>query len=192
MQGSNKIYIKGMVCDRCISTIKHELSQLHVPVTEVQLGELTSLSTLSVEDIGAIREVLLPLGFTLLEDKRIKMVREVRALVELVYSGNWDFETGFTFSALVRERINRDYEWVSTVFAALEGSTLERYIINYRIEKVKELLVYSPQTLTDIAFCLGFSSVSHLSAQFRNETGLTPSHFKKIRQEKSSISKISG
>lgn len=181
-----------MVCDRCISTIKNELAQLQVPVTEVQLGELTSLSGLSMQDIGAIREKLLPLGFTLLEDKRVKMVRELRSLVEQVYSGTWDFEPRFTFSALVKERINRDYESVSTVFAALEGSTLERYIINYRIEKVKELLVYSSQTLTDIAFCLGFSSVSHLSAQFRNETGLTPSHFKKIKQDKSSISKITG
>lgn len=178
-----------MVCDRCIFTIKNELARLHMPVTEVQLGELTALSTLSPEDIGAIRETLAPLGFTVLEDKRVKLVREVKALVEKVYSGNYDFEPKFTFSALVREVIQKDYESVSTIFAALEGTTLERHIINFRIEKVKELLVYSSQTLTDMAFSLGFSSVAHLSAQFRNETGLTPTHFKKIRQEKSSISK---
>lgn len=189
MQGSHKIYIKGMVCDRCIFTIKNELARLQMPVTEVQLGELTSLSALSALDLGIIQEKLAPLGFTLLEDKRVKLVREVKSLVEQVYAGSWDFEPGFTFSSLVTGMLHKEYESVSTTFAALEGTTLERYIINYRIEKVKELLVYSSETLTDIAFRLGFSSVAHLSAQFRNETGLTPSHFKKIRQDKSEISK---
>ena len=179
-----------MVCDRCIFTIKNELARLHLPVSEVQLGELTSLSALSPLDLEAIQEKLTPLGFTLLEDKRVKLVRELKSLVEQVYSGSWDFEPGFTFSSLVTSILHKDYESVSNTFATLEGTTLERYIINYRIEKVKELLVYSSDTLTDIAFRLGFSSVAHLSAQFRNETGLTPSHFKKIRNDKSAIRKI--
>lgn len=176
-----------MVCDRCILTIRNELDKLQVPIKEIALGEVTTLSALTAPDINAIEKQLSPLGFTLLENKRTKLVREVKSLVEKVYAGSFDFTHGFLFSALAATTFHKDYESISSIFSSAEGITLEKYIIGYRIEKAKEMLVYSSYTLTDIAYKLGFSSVAHLSAQFKNETGLTPSHFKKIRQDKSQV-----
>ncbi|MDF2191348.1 AraC family transcriptional regulator [Paraflavitalea sp. CAU 1676] len=185
MQIGYKIYIKGMVCDRCILTIRNELDGLQIPINEITLGEVTTLSALTAPDIKAIGEQLLPLGFTLLENKNTKLVKELKSLAEKVYAGSFDFTDGFSFSGLVAATFHKDYVSISSIFCSVEGITLEKYIIGYRIEKAKEMLVYSSYSLTDIAYKLGYSSVAHLSAQFKNETGLTPSHFKKIRQDKS-------
>jgi AraC family transcriptional regulator len=182
-----KIFIKGMVCERCILTIRQQLNDLKIPVANITLGEVTTVSALSSPDMEALQKKLGPLGFSLLEDKRTKLVRDVKALVEKVYSGEYDFPADFRFSDLVIAHLNKDYNSVSAVFSNLENTTLEKYIIEYRIEKVKELLVYTNDTLPDIAFKLGFSSAAHLSRQFKTQTGLNPSYFKEIRKSKLSL-----
>ncbi|WP_326991029.1 AraC family transcriptional regulator [Chitinophaga sp. 212800010-3] len=188
MLSSYKIFIKGMVCDRCILTVREALHDLQIPVTGITLGEITTVSALSEPDIEAIRKKLSPLGFTLLEDKKTKLVRDVKSLVDKVYSGSYDFGDGFRFSDLVSTTLNKDYNDVSSVFSESEGVTLEKYIMEYRTEKVKELLVYTDETLSDIAFKLGYSSGAHLSRQFKDQTGLNTSHFKEIRKSKEALS----
>lgn len=182
MQSGYKIYIKGMVCERCILTIRNELDKLGIRIADIHLGEVTTVTTLTESDIAAIKQQISPLGFTLLEDKKAKLIQEVKMLVEQVYSGKYDFPHDFRFSSLLASSFNKDAETVSSMFSQTEGITLEKYIIGYRIEKVKELLLYSSDTLSEIAFKLGFSSVPHLSRQFKAETGLNPSHFKEISQ----------
>lgn len=176
-----------MVCQRCISTIKTELESLGIQTEEILLGEVT-FSASPTLDITRIEEKLKPLGFSILEDKRASIVKKVKQLVEEVYSGEFDFPTRFRFSELAVERLHKDYDTISSVFSSIENITIEKYIINLRIEKTKELLVYTSQTLTDISFKLGFSSVAHLSRQFKTVTGFNPSHYRDIRDDKQKIS----
>ncbi|HVG14954.1 MAG TPA: helix-turn-helix domain-containing protein [Chitinophagaceae bacterium] len=178
-----KFYIKGMVCERCIAAVKKAMEGLDVEIIEVNLGEITLAGTSATEE-ELIEERLKPLGFSLLQDKKQKLVKEAKALVEEVYSGSFDFPIHFRFSALAAERLATSYDVISTAFSALEQKTLEKHIIDFRIEKIKELLVYTDSTVADIAFVLNFSSAAHLTRQFKTYTGLTPSYFKEIRLNK--------
>ncbi|TKK71996.1 helix-turn-helix transcriptional regulator [Ilyomonas limi] len=187
MQKQSTIFIKGMVCNRCVLTVKNELERLgHVPA-QVTLGEVTIWNKEEALNHLELERRLSLLGFSLLEDKKTKVVKELKVLVEEVYCGNFDFPNGFRFSNLVRERLNKDYEAISDAFIAMEKRTIEQYIIEFRINKVKEFLVYTPLTLSDIAFKLNFNSVAHLSTQFKQHTGLTPSFFKEVRKQKTEV-----
>ena len=162
-----KIYIKGMVCFRCISTVKHELESIGLQMDDISLGEVTLSAGTEITDLNLIREQLKPFGFSLLEDKRARVVADVKQLIAVIYGG--------------------DFDNISAVFSIREQKTIEKYMIDFRIEKIKEYLVYTPQTLADIAFRLGFSSVAHLSRQFKTFTGLNPSYFKSLQAGKIQI-----
>jgi len=177
-----------MVCDRCILMVRELFRDLSIPIASIELGEVTTISALSAADMATLSKRLAALGFTLLEDKKIKLVRDIKALVEQVYSGNYDFPDDFRFSDLVVNALDKDYNAASNTFSESEGTTLEKYIMEYRIEKAKELLVYTNDTLEDIAYKLGFSSAAHLSRQFKANTGLNPSYFKDIRKTKLALS----
>jgi len=179
-----RLFIKGMVCQRCIIVIKRELQNLGLTPVHVKLGEVTVITSDTTAELEQIENTLRPLGFQLLEDRKIKTVKEVKKLVAQVYSGNYDFPVDFRFSDVVVSALHKDYDTISSLFSLLEHKTLERYIIDFRIEKVKEFLVYSSLPLGDIAFRLNFSSVAHLSRQFKQHTGLTTSHFRNIRNAK--------
>ncbi|HVI47135.1 MAG TPA: helix-turn-helix domain-containing protein [Chitinophaga sp.] len=187
MLSDYKIYIRGMVCDRCIQAIRDVFHELEIPVTGITLGEVTTVSALTAPSLDAVKEKLLPLGFTLLEDRRTSLVRELKRMVEEVYSGDYDFPQDFRFSDMVVKKFNRNYNVISNIFSEMEGITLEKYIMAYRMEKTKELLVYTDASLADIAFRLGFSSAAHLSKQFKSNTGLNTSHYKTVRQGKLSV-----
>lgn len=177
------VYIKGMVCRRCLMTVKTELQELgHTPL-HLSLGEVSFISNKTYSHSTLAKRLSL-LGFSLLEDKKEKILKGVKQLVEEVYSGNYDFPIRFRFSDLIQKQLQKDYDTISDVFIATEKKTIEQYIIEFRINKVKELLVYTSQPLADIAFSLNFSSVAHLSAQFKQQTGLTPSFFREIRKQK--------
>ena len=179
-----------MVCERCIFAVKETFKDLGIEVIEVGLGEVTLASNPEINQ-SLIEERLKLSGFTLLQDKNLKLLKEAKALVAEVYSGNFDFPNGFRFSALATERLASNYDAISAAFTVIEQTTMEKYIIDYRINKIKELLVYTDNTLADIAFALGFSSVSHLSKQFKSHTGLNPSYFKEIKTNKD-ITKSAG
>ena len=147
MQQVSRIFIKGMVCQRCIQVVKFELEQIGFIIVSVDLGQVTILNSNAASETDLIEQRIRPLGFQLLEDKKVKSVRVVKELVAEVYSGSFDFPHNFRFSDLVVERMSKDYDAISALFTLLEHKTLERYIIDFRIEKVKELLVYTSMTL---------------------------------------------
>jgi AraC family transcriptional regulator len=177
MNMQRKLFIKGMVCDRCMLFVREAMEGLGVPVQEVKLGEVT-LKVSESFDVSVIESRLASLGFGLVKDKQQQLVRAVKDLVAEVYSGDFDFPYQFRFSDLIEQRLKLNYDQVSGSFSQIEGVTIERYILQQRVRKVKEMLVYSPISLSDISFRLGFSSVAHLSNQFKKMTGLKPSQLR--------------
>jgi AraC family transcriptional regulator len=187
MEQGATLFIKGMVCRRCVLVVEEELKEMGNELVQVELGVITVMDKEEQLDKAELETRLSALGFSLLEDHKAKTVKEVKALVEEVYSGDYDFPDNFRFSNLVRERWNKDYDTVSDVFIAMEKKTIEQYIIDFKINKVKDYLVYTNLTLADIAFKLNYNSVAHLSAQFKQYTGLTPSYFKEIKKQKTVV-----
>ena len=182
-----KVYIKGMVCLRCISTVKSELESIGLHLDDISLGEVTLSAGTEIADLNIIGELLKPFGFSLLLDKRAKLIADVKILVAETYGGDFEFPVPFRFSTYISQKLQRDYDTISSVFSIREQKTLEKYIIDFRIEKIKEFLVYTSQTQADIAFRLGFSSVAHLSRQFKTVTSFNPSYFKSLQAGKSKI-----
>jgi len=175
-----------MVCERCIASVKEALADMPLTDIKVELGEVSFKAKTAVEE-SMIAYRLEPLGFELLPDNPGKLVKKIKALVDEVYSGDFEFPYHFRFFAFAAEQLKTNQETISEAFTAVENSTLERYIIDYRINKIKELLVYSDKTLADIAFVLGFSSLAHLSRQFKDNTGVSPSYFRQIKLSKNNL-----
>lgn len=184
MTHNYKLLIKGMVCERCILIVKRALEKLGCQIIDIKLGEVTVLGATTPPDMIVITQKLSELGFELIADKGTKVVNFLKELIEEVYSGNFDFSDKFRFSTLVESRSNENYETLSAVFSEKEKISLEKYVILFRIEKIKEYLIYTKEPIADIAYWLGFSSVAHLSQQFKAHTGLNPSHFRIVRKDK--------
>ncbi len=177
MQKNSTVFIKGMVCQRCISVVKDLVEKIGFQPVDVNLGEIIFPATSPVPDTSVLAEKLKPSGFTVLEDKKEKLVRDIKQLVEEVYNGDFDFPSRFRFSKLVKDRLGKNYDTMSTAFSVIEKTSIEKYIINFRIRKIKELILYDNRSLSDISFSLGFTSVAHLSRQFKEVTGINPSHY---------------
>ncbi len=176
--------IKGMVCERCIATVQHVLNDLDIYSATISLGVIDFELPVEYAMMQELENRLNTLGFDIVKNKKNKLVTDLKNLVEEVYSGDFDFPSGFRFSDHASKNLDMPYQMISNIFSASENSTIEKYVINYRISKIKEFLLYSNDTLADISFKLGFSSVAHLSRQFKDQTGLTPSFFKKLKVEK--------
>lgn len=171
--------IKGMVCRRCIATVKEIFMEEGFAVNKVALGEV-NYTPAEAASIEKVKQRLAEEGFAVLDDKQSRIMATVKRLVEEHLSGPDHHE--HNFSQMVTEALHMNYDAVSTLFTTTEGITLERYLIGRRIEKAKELLQKSHLTLTDIAFQLGYSSIHHFSGQFKNITGLTPSGYREMKQ----------
>lgn len=174
------IYIKNMVCNRCKMVVKSTFEKLGLHPLQVELGEVE----LRENDISSLKDLLVQelqsFGFELLDDKRSQTIEKVKNLItDLVQNKNNNLE--ITLSEYLTTKIAQDYNSLSNLFSEVEGITIEKYYILQKIEKVKELLVYNELTLSEISFQLNYSSVAYLSNQFKKVTGLTPSHFKKLR-----------
>lgn len=177
------LIIKNMVCNRCIMMIESQLKKLNIKVKDIQLGEVTLEENLTTEENEELNKALNTLGFEIIDDKKSRLIEQIKKeIVELVHNLNSDLKTNL--SNLLSDRLNHDYNYLSNLFSDVEGRTIENYFISQKIEKVKELLVYDELTLSEIAFKMNYSSVAYLSNQFKKVTGLTPSHFKKIRINK--------
>ncbi|MEW6060773.1 MAG: AraC family transcriptional regulator [Bacteroidota bacterium] len=185
------LYIKNMVCDRCIRVVREELTNLGYRICHVTLGEVKLYDNPPVE-IEKVKTVLARNGFELIEDKKGKVVEAVKkAIIELVHHSNKLEELRENISDYLVKQVKHDYHTLSKLFSSVENTTIEKYFIAQKIERVKELLVYGELTLSEISYKLGYSSVQHLSNQFKQVTGFTPSHFKEIKQEKrKSIDKV--
>lgn len=178
-----KFYIKGMVCERCISIVQEQMNVLGVAVNSIELGIVTLESATRVSEL-LIEDALAQKGFSLLKDKKRILVQQIKDLVALVYNGAFDFPPAFRFSKYAEQQLSVSTEVISSSFSSQQQQTLEHYVIHYRLEKVKEMLVYTNHSLSHISYVLGFNSVAHLSSQFKAITGLTASHFKQLKKEK--------
>lgn len=166
-----------MVCDRCKRTVSHILQELSIPFRDVELGEVSLQEALSIQEEQQLSQALLKEGFELLEDRESRMINKIKTEVINFVHYQKDYED-HTLSGHLSVHLNKEYSSLSKLFSQVEGRTIENYYIEQRIEKVKELLIYDELTLSEIAFQLGYSSVAHLSAQFKKITGLTPTAFK--------------
>jgi len=178
------ILIKGMVCERCVSVIKKGITDLGFELGTISLGKITLTSIPDQEGNNQIQAFLIASGFEQVSSRHVSLVSKVKNLIYDSFERKPAFNQKVKFSTLVAESLHMSYDAISEVFTRLEGITLEKFIINKRIEKVKELLVYEDLTLTEIAYKTGFSSLNYLSRQFKEHTGLSPSYFKSIQRNK--------
>jgi AraC-like DNA-binding protein len=174
-----KLQIKNMVCDRCKMVILNILEEFELSPVSLQLGEV-DLGDVSIDaaQVKQFQDRIEQFGFELINDRKSKLIENIRKhVIALVQE---EAAEKVKLSVYLSDRLHHDYNYLSNLFSSVEGVTIEHYLITQKIEKTKELLVYDELTLTEIAFRLGYSSVSHLSRQFTKVTGLTPSRFKLI------------
>lgn len=177
------IFIKNMVCNRCIFVVQNVVDKLNLKVKGIKLGEVTFELEPSTAEIDALTQNLIPLGFELIDDKKGQIIEKIKnIIVDLVHHQNESIKTNL--STKLSEELNHDYNYLSNLFSEIEGTTIEKFLIAQKIEKVKELLVYNELSLSEIAYQLNYSSVAYLSNQFKKVTGLSPSHFKQVGQNK--------
>ena len=177
------IYIKNMVCNRCIWVVQNEFDKLSINTKHISLGEVLLEESLSDKQKKDLEAVIVPLGFELIDDKRSRIIEKIKnTIIDLVHYQDSDLKNNL--SDILSAELHHDYKYLSNLFSEIEGTTIEKYFIAQKIEKVKELLMYDELTLSEIAFQLNYSSVAYLSNQFKKVTGLTPSHFKQIKAKK--------
>ncbi len=172
-----------MVCNRCVAAVKNELENLGYNVTEVILGEAEIKETLSEPEFKKLDISLHKLGFELISDRKGRIIEQIKnEIVYLVHHSGEILNTNL--SAWISYKLRYDYTYLSNLYSEVEGTTIEKYYIAQRIEKVKELLVYDELTLSEIADTLGYSSTAYLSSQFKKVTGLTPTFYKSIKNNR--------
>ena len=176
------MYIKNMVCNRCIKVVKMVLEGQGLHPVTVHLGEVTVSEPETAIDRRAVQDALASHGFVLLDDRKAWLVEKIKTTVISLIHHPSPVHTPRNFSHLIVEKLGLEYTYLSALFSSQEGLTIEKYVIRQRIERAKELLVYNELTLSEIAWKLGYSSVAHLSNQFKIVTGITPSDFKKLKE----------
>ena len=177
------LFIKNMVCNRCIMVVQNELDKLGLDVKNIKLGEVTLDKEPTTDEKNKLDKALILLGFELIDDKKSRVIEKIKnVIIDLVH--HQDNNTKTNLSDVLSSQLHHDYNYLSNLFSEVEGTTIEKYFIAQKIEKVKELLVYNELSLSEIALRLNYSSVAYLSNQFKKVTGLTPSYFKQIREDK--------
>lgn len=174
------LFIRNMVCNRCIMIVKQLAETIGLQPTSIYLGGIEIAKEPTKEQINSLAGSLKEYGFELLDNKKQQLIEKVKNIIveQIHYSDN---DEAYKFSEILAKKTHKDYSYLSNLFSEVEGITIEKYIINQRIERVKELLVYDELALSEIAYKLGYSSAAHLSAQFKKVTGLTPGYFKKMK-----------
>ena len=174
-----KLFIKNMVCNRCKVAVNDELIKFGLHPSSVQLGEVEIAEELSAENKASLNTLLQSLGFEMIDDKKRRIIEKIKtAIVNSVHYA--EEQSALKFSQKISRELNLDYNYLSNLFSETEGTTIEKYFIAQRIEKVKELLKYDELSLSEIADQLGYSSVAYLSNQFKTQTGFTATQFKSL------------
>lgn len=174
-----------MVCHRCILSIQQILNDLKISYSEVNIGEVHLPNEINASEKKALIEKLTAIGFELIDNSQTTLIEKIKQLIILKARNEVsEKEKKWKLSQYIIQSVPNEYTYLSSLFSEVEGRTIEHYFIEQRIEKVKELLVYDQLTLSEIAFQLDYSSVAHLSAQFKKVTGLTPTHFKAVGDKK--------
>ena len=178
-----KIYIKNMVCNRCILVVKNELEKLGFQTLSISLGEVELKNDLSETEKTSLDNHLKTFGFELIDDKKSRLIGQIKStIIEIIHKNNTELKSNL--SDYLSSKLHHDYTYLSNLFSEVEGTTIEKHFIAQKIEKVKELLVYDELSLSEIAYQMNYSSVGYLSNQFKKVTGLTPTHFKNIKEIK--------
>jgi len=168
---------------RCKTAVELELTKLGLQFTSVELGEADVVDEVSSSQLAALKMALQATGLELMDDKKSILVERIKTIIiELVY--HTDLQIKVNLSDFLSDKLDHPYAYLSKLFSEVKGTTIEQYYLTQKIEKVKELLVYDELNLTEIAYRLHYSSVAHLSNQFKKMTGLTPSYFKTLKQKR--------
>jgi AraC-like DNA-binding protein len=178
-----KLFIKYMVSNRCKIAVKEVLRNLGLHFILVDLGEVEIMEDISVGQREQLKIALLKSGLELMDDKRSILIEKIKnTIIQMVHYT--DSTLKVNFSDFLSEKLNYDYTYLANLFSEVQGTTIEHFIISHKIERIKELIIYDELNITEIAFKMNYSSVAHLSNQFKKVTGLTPSHFKQMKDKK--------
>ena len=180
-----KLYIKYMVSNRCKMAVKEELKKLGLHFIVVDLGEVEIMETITPEQRESLKASLYDSGLELMDDKRAVLIEKIKnTIIEMIHHSDEMIKTNF--SDYLSEKLNHDYTYLANLFSEVQGTTIEHFIINHKIERIKELIIYDELNITEIAWKMNYSSVAHLSNQFKKVTGLSPSHFKQLKDKRRS------
>lgn len=178
-----KIYIKYMACESCKLFVKDALKELDIKIIKVDLGEIVTKEDVTDDEKRELNGKIKKAGMELLEKKQGRLIEQIRAVM-IDYVANPEAQPNLKFSVLLSEKLNHNYNYLANFFSEVEATTIEQYIIALKIERIKELIVFGEDTFSEIAYKLNYSSVAHLSGQFKKVTGLTPSHFRALKEKR--------
>jgi AraC-like DNA-binding protein len=178
-----KLFVKNMVCIRCKMVVREELKKLGLNYITVNLGEIEIMEKISARQRDQFKIAMLKSGLELMDNKKSMLIEKIKnVVVQLVHHTDKQLKTNF--SVFLSQQLGYDYTYLANIFSEVQGTTIEKFLISHKIERAKELLVYDELNLTEIALKLHYSSVSHLSNQFKKVTGLTPSHFRQLKDKR--------
>ncbi len=172
-----------MVSNRCKMVVKDILKQLELHFVLVDLGEVDIMETISVMQKEELKTLLKSAGLDLMDDKRAVLIERIKnAVIEMVHHS--DEVMKVNFSDFLSQKLNHDYTYLANLFSEIQGTTIEQFVISHKVERIKELIIYGELNITEIAWKMNYSSVAHLSNQFKKVTGLAPSHFKQLKDKR--------
>lgn len=178
-----KLFIKYMVSNRCKIVVKEILKEMNLHFILVELGEVEIMETISDEQRELLKNELLESGLELMDDKKSILIEKIKTIIiQLIHHTEEDIK--INFSDYLSEILHHNYNYLANMFSEVQGITIEHFIINHKVEKIKELMIYGELTITEIAYKMNYSSVAHLSTQFKKVTGLSPSHFKHLKNKR--------
>ena len=180
-----KLYIKNMVSTRCKMAVKAALKELKLHFILVDLGEIEIMENISTDQRALLTIALHVSGLELMDDKRAILIEKIKNTIVTMVHHNDDI-IKINFSDYLSEKLNHDYTYMANLFSEVQGTTIEQFIISHKVERIKELIIYDELNITEIAWKLNYSSVAHLSNQFKKVTGLSPSHFKQLKEKRRS------
>lgn len=174
-----------MVSNRCKMAVKEELKKLGLHFILVDLGEVDIMENISNDQREMLKAALLSSGLELMDDKRAMLIEKIKnIIIEMVHHSDGLIKTNF--SDYLSSKLNHDYTYLANLFSEVQGTTIEHFIISHKIERIKELIIYNELNITEIAYEMNYSSVAHLSNQFKKVTGLSPTHFKNLKDKRRS------
>ena len=174
-----------MVSNRCKMTVKEELKKLGLHFIIVELGEVEVMENITPEQREELKTALSVSGLELMDDKKAVLVEKIKnVIIEMVH--HLDENIKINFSEYLSEKLNHNYTYLANLFSEVKGITIEHFMIAHKVEKIKELIIYDELNITEIAWKMNYSSVAHLSNQFKKVTGLSPSHFKQLKDKRRS------
>lgn len=175
-----KIHIKYMISNHCKLTVKEEFKKLGLHFVMLDLGEVDIMEDLSEEQLEHLKTALLNSGFELMDNKKAILIEKIKnTIIELIH--HTEATIKINFSEFLSKKLKYDYTYMANLFSEVQGSTIEQFIISHKVERIKELIIYGELNMTEIAWNMNYSSVAHLSNQFKKVTGLSPTHFKKMK-----------